>query len=266
MTQAMLAESGVLADMGQYINDQQWWMEQKLDGHRVLVGFEDGRSHFMNRDGNPYGHGVPGAVQAAVNGAPFSGRWVLDGELLDGVYHVFDVLILNGADATGHAFEQRRAVLEKLFQSWDSPCVRLVDTAKTKDEKARLVGLVSNNHGEGVIAKDKTANYKRGRSRAMRKLKFEQTIDLIVTEVGRRGKEAAGLSIMHDGRLIEVGACSLLGKGPVEVGDVVEVKYLYLGADDRIVQPRLVRRRLDKAPEECTGYELKPVNKGVVSL
>lgn len=267
MVRAMLAESGVLADMGRYINDDRWFMEQKLDGHRVMVGIEDDQVHFMNRDGNAYGHSIPAPVRAAFQAISFSGCWLLDGELLDSTYYVFDLLFLNGTDATGHPFEQRRAVLEKMFESWNVDHVKLVDTAKTKDEKARLAGLISNNHGEGMIVKRRDAKYKQGaRSKTMLKIKFTQTIDLIVTEVGRRGKEAAGLSIIHDGRLIEVGACSLLGKEPVEVGDVVEVRYLYLGADDRLVQPRMIRKRTDKAPEECNGYELKPVNKEVVSL
>jgi hypothetical protein len=63
--------------------------------------------------------------------------------------------------------------------------------------------------------------------------------------------------------LIPVGACSLIGKPQVSVGDVIEVAYLnWTGS--ALYQPRMTRVRTDKLPEDCTMAQFRPYSRRVV--
>ena len=63
------------------------------------------------------------------------------------------------------------------------------------------------------------------------------------------------------------GHASLIGKqkqDAISEGDVLEVKYLYVGANGRLYQTRIVRKRDDKPAQECTDAQLVHVNKTVM--
>lgn len=80
-----------------------------------------------------------------------------------------------------------------------------------------------------------------------------------MTDVGIDGKDSAALA-MYDqtGHLTPVGKVTA-AIHEASVGDVVEVKYLYvndLGAP-RLYQPVLLRRRTDKRACDCTLDQLE---------
>jgi ATP-dependent DNA ligase len=208
---------------------------------------------------------------------------ILDGELVDGVLWVFDLPYL--ADKAGpidpsHILSVRRAALEEMFTWWtpNPACFRLLPVAHLDLDKSKLALTVLQNGGEGLMLKDTMGTYRSGaRVKDVCKVKFVKTIDCVVTAVGTQGKENYSLGVyrptnapgaMSNGRfeLVEVGRCSAIGKAKVNVGDVIEVKYLYLGADNRLYQPRMMRPRTDKGALECTIDQLDhaKVNKTVV--
>lgn len=120
--------------------------------------------------------------------------------------------------------------------------------------------------GEGIMLKDIRASYATGkRSSAIRKVKFWKSAEVIISEKHIDGKDNAGMVMLcldHDNDCphpgctgtVNVGSVSIIGKGPVEVGDVFEVKFLYVvsRSDPRLYQPSLLRKRLDKQYGECT--------------
>ena len=77
-----------------------------------------------------------------------------------------------------------------------------------------------------------------------------------------------------DANVVKLCSSSLIGKDlSIEIGDVVEVSYLYREPGGSIVQPRIMRKRWDsrsqsgdKRPEECTDDQFKPYSREVVTF
>ena len=67
------------------------------------------------------------------------------------------------------------------------------------------------------------------------------------------------LGVYNDaGELVEIGQVSTIGKGDVNAGDVIEVRFM--GVTDptapRLYQPRIMRKRTDKSAAECSDTQL----------
>ena len=107
---------------------------------------------------------------------------------------------------------------------------------------------------EGLILRDRHAPYQQGkRSTTLLKRKFTHTADLMVSGLDP-AKESARLAAFGPDGQTEIGSASAIGKGLIACGEIWEVEFLYVvdPAHPRMVQPRLVRRREDKSPAECT--------------
>jgi nucleoside 2-deoxyribosyltransferase len=126
----------------------------------------------------------------------------------------------------------------------------LATTQQTKDD---MLSVAQEEQREGVMFRLATSTYQSGRrSTELRKHKLINDADVIVTAL-HPAKESATVSVHDDGALVEVGAASTLGKGPIAVGQVWTVTFLYVADPHhpRMVQPRLDRQRHDKTPGEC---------------
>lgn len=268
-----LALQAEITSLEAYINDDEWVIEQKLDGHRVLLmspGY-DMPPTALTRNGSIYSRKLPQAIQ------DFrfpEGEWVLDGELVDGTYYVFDLLIPTSDDNLAEPLYVRRAMLETFLDSIDHP-FKIVPQARTPQEKVTLAETSLKENFEGLILKKKAAPYRSGnRTDEWLKVKYVVTADCVVLDVRDDGKESVRLGLYgpsgpmtRDIKLHEVGRASLIGKeknGVISKGDVIEVKYLYAGAGGRLYQPTIMQKRDDKRPEECTTDQMKFVNKAVL--
>lgn len=251
----MLAEETDQNKLVDFAEDDAWWAEQKLDGHRVLLEVGNGRGTAIGRDGQSSQHAalfMQTAYQGALGSLPVDA--VLDGELVDGVLWVFDLPWTADGIEPKTPFTDRRERLEKLFADWSppEPCFRLLPTAKDRRAKTELAMECLRQGGEGVMLKKTDGKYVSSvRVRHVLKAKFVREADFVVTQIGWRGKDNYCLGLYRDGKLTEVGRCSAIGKEKCDVGDVVLVRYLYIGADGRLYQPRMMRRRTDKGAEEC---------------
>jgi len=272
----MLAQEVEMDTIAAYAGDDRYVFEAKLDGQRVMIKIENGKATAIGRNGQSSQHNArfQGGKHKVDLDRLGSRTLVLDGELMmeTGVFWIFDMPRFVGGsgmvfDLT-ESWEIRHKALELVFAAWqpDPSCYRLLPVARTTEDKVALVESQRANQGEGVIIKMTNAPYKPGiRCLDTMKAKFVHDADLIVTKVGVDGKNNACLSVFKGGGLVEVGKCSLNGKATVQVGDVVVVRYLYLGAGDRIVQPRLMNVRTDKPHIQCTFDQLIGTNKKVVS-
>ena len=263
----------------QYVQSDQWWVEQKLDGQRFLVLVADGEISAFNRNGVE----MTLPEQIATDFASFKTddtMWHFDGELVDGEYHIFDVLWAGDTcegGMTDKPFEQRRNRLEKIFSFWEPDHCHLVRCAKTETEKADLIVKLERACSEGADWKKRTATYNvhGNREETWLKLKFVQCADVVVMELERGGKpQAVTIGMMQDNvwfptkvdiKLEEVAGCKVPANLELEVGDVLEVRYLYATNDNKLTQPIFVRKRTDKLPEECTmSDQLKFSSKAIV--
>lgn len=280
--------------------DPLWVMEQKMDGTRGLAHLRYGMLPVMTSGhGDPLKHTAAtqhladiwealASVQEALEPGD---EVVLDGEVMihTGEYRVFDLPRATMGRLNrvmyGDTYEYRRSVLRWMFtehavQHPVSP-VRTAVGEKDKRallEAARLMGV------EGVMLKHVHSVYRIGeRVKDIVKLKFVRTADVVVLSAERGRNEAgrevgsAQVGVRIDPRVkprdvvvpidglpyVRVGACSLIGKPEVRVGDVIEVAYLYWTGQS-LYQPRLLRVRDDKPREECEMAQFAAYTREVV--
>lgn len=276
-----LAQEANVADVMRYVTDDHWVLEQKLDGNRVMMLSPGGDypPTFLTRSGNAYTKKVPQALRdfrfptdTAAGGIVFDGELIRNGSN-DYTYWVFDLPVLFDAGSStnmaDHPLKTRRFMLEATVKTLNPP-LRLVPTARTTEEKIALAERALTENFEGLLAKRADSHYwMGGRGPDWLKLKFTTTADVVVKGVRDDGKDSICYEVYDDvtGAPIDVGRASLIGKEKacgIEKGDVVEVRYLYVGANGRLYQPTIMRKRDDKRPEECLWGQLKHVNKKVL--
>lgn len=257
MVNAQLATPLPLGDVGRFIADDNWVAEQKLDGHRILLYLTPDRpATALTRNGSIYTKGLP----RALTDLRVQHRTLFDGELVGNQYWAFDYPEPNTA-----MLRERRALLEVAAAEVG---ISVVPQARTTTEKEALLYGAAEAGLEGIVLKRADSLYLGQRTDAWRKVKFVSTVDVVVLAVRDDGKESASLGITDGKSFTEVGRCSLIGKEKkvaVKVGDVVEVRCLYVTPDRRLYQPTLLRVRTDKHLHECDGSDFRVVNKQVLA-
>lgn len=264
----MLAEATDDQGFLDIVDDDEWVVQFKYDGDRVLIVVDDGSITVLNRQGTAKTRGISSALLAPFT-ALHRGRWVFDGEIVDRTLVLFDLVTAESADDSARwigpedPFSRRYGALAVIVNA-------LVDLDSVLDEQAPALTLATNfadptqrlrahtvarrEQREGLILRDRRSPYHQGRrSPALRKYKFVNEADVIVTALAD-DRESAQLSVDDGhGNPVIVGSASTIGKGEVLLGDVWTVRFLYVmdPAHPRMVQPRLVRRRTDKLAAEC---------------
>jgi ATP-dependent DNA ligase len=233
-----------------------YWYEQKMDGDRVLVQVEDGLISVFNRNAEPRSRFIPVRVDAP-------GTWIIDGEWMDdGTYWAFDLPVMNG-QIVKHTLRDRRFILEDFLHRVEhSPNMRILPKWEGEKKKLQLVQEVHSLSLEGVVIKHVAGTY----GTRWLKAKNYHTADVVVTSLRDDGKENVTFAVISGtGEWKEVGRCALLGT-EIAVGDVVEVRYLYMSKKGRLIQPTLQRRRDDKTARECDMRQFSTINKLVLGV
>lgn len=150
-----------------------WLFERKHDGIRLLA-YRDGHDvRLFSRNRLPQHHPEILAAIASLD----IGDAILDGEVAwDGgatLYHVFDVLWLDGQDVTALPLDERRRLLDRLPLGAPLHRVEPLDDPQPW-ELARREGW------EGVVAKRRDAPYVHRRSPLWLKMKCEESQELVV--------------------------------------------------------------------------------------
>ena len=151
----------------------EWLFERKFDGIRLLAFKRGNEVQLFSR--NHLRQNVP-VVSQAIERLPHD-ELILDGEITwpggKVVYHVFDVMWLDGRDLRKLPLEQRLATLSELPLSGPLQRVEPV-TDESPWERAEREGW------EGVIAKRRDSEYEHRRSRNWLKMKCELAQNFIV--------------------------------------------------------------------------------------
>jgi bifunctional non-homologous end joining protein LigD len=208
----MLAESGT-SGLVRSLRDP--WIEIKWDGIRALGTWVDGRMILHARSGTDITARYP---ELTADGAPHLSvdDAIIDGEIvaLDAsgrpsfsrlqsrmhltkareierevirtpiIYHLFDLLRLDGHDLTGMPLRDRRALLETLVDGVDAPIVvpPVFDDLEAALETSDAFDL------EGVVAKESGSTYRPGiRSGSWLKIKHTRTQEVAIAGI-RPGK------------------------------------------------------------------------------
>ena len=181
------------------LDPEEWIYEIKFDGYRMLSRVEGGEVRLITRNGNDWSCKLPHLVKA-LGKLKLKSSW-LDGEIavLDEngipdfqslqnafdsahteriIYYLFDVPFHDGYDLRDASLVERRALLQKLFETPIPDEIRFSDIlnaspAEILDSACRL-GL------EGVIGKRKTSAYVSRRSQDWIKLKCKNRQEFVI--------------------------------------------------------------------------------------
>lgn len=258
-TRPMLAEVVAPAALESVLNSDAWVSQPKLDGDRVVVEVVDGVVAVLNRAGQPKVKNV-GDGHLSPFRALSDGRWVFDGEVVGRKLWLFDMPAAGPFHDEASPFTQRyatlAATLAALGITGEHEHIGLVPTTIGSDAKRFLLEAAARAGKEGVMFRAAAASYQPGRrSQDLLKHKFLHDADCEVIALDPV-KESVTLAVRdHEGAVRVVGAASTIGKGSIAVGDVVEVRYLYVvnAEHPRMFQPRIMRRRTgEKSALECS--------------
>lgn len=242
--------------------DDNWVMQPKMDGKRILVHRTSGRSFATNRTGIECG--VPTSILEQVE--EMADEVILDGELIGDQYHVFDLLTLGGTDMRDNSYHFRLTKLINLFAGKPSRhdnCIQYVPSWSTSFLKREAFAMIKKEKGEGVVFKRKMSAYKSGRPASggnQLKFKFVATASVVVYR-HNKGKRSVAMSVFYKaggGAATDIGNVTIGGAIPIPPeGSVIEVQYLYAYKDGSLFQPVYLGQRDDISPTDCTIDQLK---------
>ena len=238
------------------IRDPAYCMQEKFDGRRrMLIRNEDESIQGANKKGNA----VSLSKDIADACESIEGPYILDGEDMGDKVMLFDDITKPNL-----SYRERYQALCTLTQD-ASDNLEVVKTAWNANTKSIMWTRLQRERAEGVVFKLIDAPYTAGRPASggtQLKCKFYDTASCIVESVSSV-KNSIGLRVFDDSHPISlvgvsVGNATLYPNSPkVEVGDIVEIKYLYYNEGGSLYQPVLKEVRDDVEPHECTLAKLK---------
>ncbi len=255
---AQLPTNIALEGLERLASDPNWGWHRKYNGDRRTIKKEAGRIQDFNRDGK-VGKGLPKNIMDALLSHPLP-QFLIDVEFVhfgghDTIY-IFDALILGDEFVAVEEFEYREARYHAEFDNF-AACIVPVFTARTQEEKIAMFVQAKQDGCEGIVAHNMRASYEEGRSENVWKFKFVKDCDVVVLGPSRKGHDSVDVGVYNEqGKLFRVCGCKNKNDFSPHKGDVVIVKYLSASRNYHLIQPRLVARRDDKQPKECTIDQL----------
>jgi ATP-dependent DNA ligase len=238
------------------LTDQNWALQEKLDGRRVLVRKNQAEIHGINRKGLLIG--LPETVFQSVTVIP--SNFILDGECIGDLFHAFDLLEWDGEDCRTKAYRRRLLLLSNLLNRPNLKHIRWVQTATDPANKERLFRHLQSEKKEGVVFKRLDAPYTPGRPNSggnQLKHKFYATCSAVVSIIN--DKRSVELRLLNGQGWIPVGNVTIPVNFEVpEVGQVVDVRFLYAFRESNaLYQPVYLGPRQDIEQHECVLSQLK---------
>ena len=240
--------------VAEILADKDYWLQEKLDGKRILLRKEADVIVGINRKGLTVG--LPEPVLMA--GEACAESFILDGECVGDRLHVFDLLALGGDSLAARPYSERLRRLQG-FLSIPNSNLELVETARTTAEKTRKFGELKISRKEGVVFKRHDAPYSPGRPASggpWLKHKFTATGSFIVSRINP--VRSVGLEVYDGPNRAPVGNVTIPINRPIPIlGAVLEVSYLYAYPGGSLFQPVFIDVRDDISSTDCTVQQLK---------
>jgi bifunctional non-homologous end joining protein LigD len=238
------------------LHSNDWAVQEKLDGRRMLIRKDQAEIQGINRKGLLIG--LPETVFGTVRSIP--GNFVLDGECLGDQFHAFDLLEWDGEDLRPLPFIRRLVKLSTFLNRPGLHHVRFVETATDPETKERLFNQLQAQKKEGAVFKRLAAPYTPGRPNSggpQLKHKFYATCSAVVSKIN--DKRSVELRLLNGEGWIPVGNVTIPVNFEVPaVGGVVEIRYLYAFRESNaLYQPVYLGPRQDVEVHECVLSQLK---------
>jgi len=238
------------------IKDNGFYLQPKHDGKRLLVLKKGDDVTGINRRGIECG--IPESIRVAAMALP--GDFLIDGEAMGEMLHVFDILEVGGSDIRAIPYRDRLVKLLNLLASGQQTGMQWVATISGQEPKRRVYDQLREDNAEGVVFKQIGAPYSSGRPNSggsQFKFKFVETASLIVSAVN--AKRSVQMAVWDNAKLVPCGNVTIPADQPIpQVGDISEVRYLYaLRGSGSLFQPVYLGVRDDIMSVECNRDQLK---------
>ncbi len=236
--------------------DQGFYLQPKHDGKRLLVHKMGDDVTGINRRGTECG--IPESIRVAALVLP--GGFLIDGEAVGDMFHVFDILEIDSSDLRAIPYRDRLVKLLNLLASGQQTAIQWVATITGQSAKRRVYEQLRKDNAEGVVFKQIGAPYSPGRPNSggsQFKYKFVETAAVIVNAIN--AKRSVAIAVWDNGKLVSAGNVTIPADQSIpRVGDIAEVRYLYaMCASGALFQPVFLGTRDDIAESECTRDQLK---------
>jgi bifunctional non-homologous end joining protein LigD len=241
--------------LDQFLFHPDYWMQEKLDGRRLILKKQGDEITGINRLGFPTA--VPEAIVQSASQYPRD--FILDGEAIGDHFHAFDLLTIGPEDMRPLGFSVRYFRLRDMLRSFNHPYIHEVESFLSPGLMPIFTRLKTEGK-EGVVFKNKHAPYIPGRPNSggtQLKFKFCETASFIVTKINDK---RSVMLILFDGEKVRsAGNVTIPPNHDLpKPGDVVECSYLYAFRESgSIYQPVFLGVRDDIQHTECTTAQLK---------
>src|SRR5579859_2999223 len=245
----------------QLVQDASWWFQQKFDGRRLAVQKMDGQYSGINKLGQliPIDSRLTKCLESVQ-----AQTFLVDGEITDSQFHLWDLLDINGTDLRIQPYETRYARLGLVFRGVDE-ALRVCETAMTSKAKRAFVKAMHDANAEGFVCKNRNAAYAGGRAGQHFKCKFVVTASFIVGPKSEKkandGHRSIAVYLLDDNRQRFMGTVGVPDRYRLpKEGEIVEVQYLYChpGPDGKLIQAKYFGKvRDDIEIGECSVSQLK---------
>lgn len=241
--------------LDQFLFNPDYWMQEKLDGRRLILKKEGAQITGINRLGFPTA--VPEAI--AQSAGLYRHDFILDGEAIGDHYHAFDLLEIGPEDMRPMGFSVRYFRLRDMLRSFDHHFIHEVESFLGPGLMPIFTRLKTEGK-EGVVFKNIHAPYIPGRPNSggtQLKYKFCETASFITTKVN--DKRSVMLILFDGAKVRSAGNVTIPPNHDMpKPGDVVECRYLYAFKESgSIYQPVFLGVRDDIQYTECTTAQLK---------
>jgi bifunctional non-homologous end joining protein LigD len=240
----------------QLIQDDNWCMQEKQDGRRLIVRKQGQDIIGVNKKGNTVGLALP--LFDVVRG--FDADVTIDGESIGDSLYAFDLLELDGVDIRSWPYRERLAALMNLLFSVQQRVIKLVETAFTSEQKLALLKDLKAGKREGIVFKQVFSPYTPGRPNSggnQLKHKFVATLSAVVAKVNV--KRSVELQLIGQAGWVSCGNVTIPANHRIpQAGQVCEIRYLYCFKESGVLfQPVYLGPRDDVDAAECRVSQLK---------
>lgn len=245
-----------MSEVADLLENNDWAMQEKLDGKRLLLRKHGAAIHGINRKGLLVGLPSPLVVEVAKIPHDF----VMDGECIGEVLYVFDLLSWKDQSLAASPYQERLKQLIEFVESDQFVHLKLVETAYNTRAKARLYARLQDGKREGAVFKRLAAPYTPGRPNSggdQLKYKFTATVSAVVAKIN--SQRSVELRLLGKSGWVTAGNVTIPANQSIpEVEAIVEVRYLYAFPESGVLcQPVYLGLRNDVDTAECTTTQLK---------
>lgn len=239
-------------DLEKLFKDDNWFMQEKEDGNRVLARQKDNNYTGINRKGLSIL-----VLQSVVDVlGSVKKDLVVDGELIGEKHFLFDLLEYDGDDLRSLGAKERYDKLASIEALKSS----VVPTYFKEADKRRIFQSIKERDGEGVVFKKIDSPYIPGRPASggnQLKYKFWKSATVCVNSI-HKTKRSVGVSVYKDAQEVKVGNVTIPANYSIpQVGSIVEVIYLYCHVKGALYQSKYKGIRTDQDREDCVYSQLK---------